>query len=216
MTVLNQPLQTPRAGIIIACMNQKGGVGKTTTAVNLCGEFARHNLKVLLIDCDAQGNAATSLGISKRDLEYTTYEVIMASHTAQQTIQPTRRANYDIIAASERLSGVQVELVDVEQREHRLAAALEPIRQYYDIIMLDCPPALGFVSINALVAANTICIPLQCEFLALEGLAYHEARKVRESMDDAERRAISEAEAAELAGNDSSQEASADEGVVGE
>ena len=93
MTVLNQPLQTPRAGIIIACMNQKGGVGKTTTAVNLCGEFARHNLKVLLIDCDAQGNAATSLGISKRDLEYTTYEVMMASHTAQQTIQPTRRTN---------------------------------------------------------------------------------------------------------------------------
>jgi chromosome partitioning protein len=171
VTVLNQPITSPRAGIVIACMNQKGGVGKTTSAVNVCGEFARRNLRVLLIDCDAQGNAATSLGISKRAHPFSTYEVIMGTQPIQQAIQPTRRPNFDIIIASERLSGVQVELVDVEHREFRLAAALEPIRPHYDVIVLDCPPALGFVSVNALAAANTVLIPLQCEFLALEGLA---------------------------------------------
>jgi chromosome partitioning protein len=171
VTVLNQPLPTPRAGIIIACMNQKGGVGKTTSAVNLCGEFAKHNLRVLLIDCDAQGNAATSLGVSKRDLQSSTYEIIMGTHRISQAIQPTRRTNFDIIPASERLSGVQVELVDAEDRDYRLAKAIEPVRAHYDIIMLDCPPALGFVSVNALAAANTVLVPLQCEFLALEGIA---------------------------------------------
>jgi chromosome partitioning protein len=171
VTVLHQPLSAPRPGIVIACINQKGGVGKTTTAVNLSGEFAKRNLRVLLIDCDAQGNASTSLGISKRNLEHSTYELMMGITPVHQTIQSTRRPNLDIIPASERLSGVQVELVNIEQREFRLASMIEPIRQYYDIIMLDCPPALGFVSVNALAAASTVCIPLQCEYLALEGLA---------------------------------------------
>lgn len=171
MTVLQQPNDSPRAGIVIACMNQKGGVGKTTSAVNLCGEFARRNLRVLLIDCDAQGNAATSLGVSKKNLTKSTYEVIMGTEPIATAIQPTNRPNFDLIAASERLSGVQVELVDSDRREYRLSEAIASIRTKYDVIMLDCPPALGFVSVNALAAANTVCIPLQCEFLALEGLA---------------------------------------------
>ena len=171
VTVQQKPNDAPRAGIIVACMNQKGGVGKTTSAVNLCGEFARNNLRVLLIDCDAQGNAATSLGVSKQNLVNTTYEVIMGTQPITAAILPTNRPNFDLIAASERLSGVQVELVDTDRREYRLSEAIAPIRHKYDIIMLDCPPALGVVSVKALAAANTVCIPLQCEFLALEGLA---------------------------------------------
>jgi chromosome partitioning protein len=156
---------------IIALANQKGGVGKTTTAVNLAGEFARRGLRVLLIDCDPQGNATTSLGVAKRALPATTYDVVMGLVDAEAAICPTGRTGYDLMPASEHLAGAMIELTTVERREWQLAEALKQIEEDYDWILLDCPPSLGLLTLNALCAASEVLIPLQCEFLALEGLA---------------------------------------------
>ncbi len=156
---------------VVALANQKGGVGKTTTAVNLAGELARRNQRVLLLDCDPQGNATTSLGIAKRDLKATTYEVLMGLSSAVDAIRPTGRSGYDIIPASEHLAGAMVELTTVEKREWQLAQALRPLEGMYDWILLDCPPSLGLLTLNGLCAASNVLIPLQCEYLALEGLA---------------------------------------------
>jgi chromosome partitioning protein len=160
-----------RATRTVALANQKGGVGKTTTAVNLGGELARRGLRVLLVDCDPQGNATTSLGIAKRDLEITTYEVLMGLERPGDALRPTGRSGYDIIAASEHLAGAMVELTSLDQREWRLAEALRQLHGRYDWILLDCPPSLGLLTLNALCAAGDVLIPLQCEYLALEGLA---------------------------------------------
>jgi chromosome partitioning protein len=156
---------------VVALANQKGGVGKTTTAVNLAGELARRDQRVLLIDCDPQGNATTSLGVAKRDLKATTYEILMGLAKAEEAIRPTGRSGYDIIPASEHLAGAMVELTSVEEREWQLAQAIKPLAEIYDMILLDCPPSLGLLTLNALCAANNVLIPLQCEYLALEGLA---------------------------------------------
>jgi chromosome partitioning protein len=156
---------------VVAFANQKGGVGKTTTAVNLGGEFALRGLRVLLVDCDPQGNATTSLGITKRDLTTTTYDVIMGMAEPDQAIRSTGRNGYDLMPASEHLAGAMIELTAVERREWRLAEALGKIETRYDWVLLDCPPSLGLLTLNALCAASGVLIPLQCEFLALEGLA---------------------------------------------
>jgi len=156
---------------VVALANQKGGVGKTTTAVNLAGELARRDQRVLLIDCDPQGNATTSLGIAKRDLKATTYEMLMGLSSAKEVIQTTGRPGYDIIPASEQLAGAMVELTTIEEREWQLAQAIRPLEGMYDRILLDCPPSLGLLTLNALCAAGNVLIPLQCEYLALEGLA---------------------------------------------
>ena len=156
---------------IIAVANQKGGVGKTTTAVNLAGEFARRGQRVLLVDCDPQGNATTSLGIAKRDLAATTYDVLMQTAEPEAAIYPTGRTRYDLMPASEHLAGAMIELTSVERREWRLHEALLQLEDRYDWIVLDCPPSLGLLTLNALCAARGVLIPLQCEFLALEGLA---------------------------------------------
>ncbi len=156
---------------VVALANQKGGVGKTTTAVNLAGEFARRNQRVLLLDCDPQGNATTSLGIAKRDLKATTYEVLMGLASAKEVIRSTGRPGYDIIPASEHLAGAMVELTAIEEREWQLAQAMKPLEGMYDWILLDCPPSLGLLTLNGLCAASCVLIPLQCEYLALEGLA---------------------------------------------
>lgn len=155
---------------IIAVANQKGGVGKTTTSVNLAGEIARRGQRVLLIDCDPQGNATTSLGVNKRGLGPTTYEVMMGMAGIEAATRPSGREYFDLIPATENLSGAMVELVDAERREWRLRDALQQVTSY-DWILLDCPPSLGLITLNALCAAQYVLIPLQCEFLALEGLA---------------------------------------------
>lgn len=155
---------------ILALANQKGGVGKTTTSVNLAGELARRGKRVLLVDCDPQGNATTSLGVPKRHLRNTTYDVVMGLVPATAAIYPTGRALFDLLPASEHLAGAMVELIEVEQREWRLAEALQRL-EGYDWVLLDCPPSLGLLTLNALCAADRVLIPLQCEFLALEGLA---------------------------------------------
>ncbi|MBC8162611.1 MAG: ParA family protein [Roseiflexaceae bacterium] len=155
---------------IVAVANQKGGVGKTTTSVNLAGELARRGQQVLLVDCDPQGNATTSLGVAKRQLKATTYEVLMGLAELDEAIRSTGREHFDIVPATENLSGAMVELVDTERRERRLAEALSRVAGY-DWVLLDCPPSLGLITLNALCAAEHVLIPLQCEFLALEGLA---------------------------------------------
>ena len=156
---------------VIATANQKGGVGKTTTSVNLAGELAKQGLRVLLIDCDPQGNATTSLGIDKRALDLTTYEVLMDLADPSSAIQSTGRPGYDLLPAGENLAGAMVELTTVEDREWRMQALVRDVAPNYDVVMLDCPPSLGLLTLNALCAADFVLIPLQCEYLALEGLA---------------------------------------------
>src|SRR5262249_7463647 len=156
---------------VIALANQKGGVGKTTTSVNLAGELARRGQRVLLVDCDPQGNATTSLGIAKRELKLTTYEVLMGLSRPGDATLATGRERYDLIPASEDLAGAMVELTALDRREWRLAEALRQLDGGYDWILLDCPPSLGLLTLNALCAATGVLIPLQCEYLALEGLA---------------------------------------------
>lgn len=155
---------------IVAVANQKGGVGKTTTSTNLAGELAQRGDRVLLIDCDPQGNATTSLGITKRNLAATSYEVLMGIAALDRAIRPTGRERFDLVPATENLAGAMLELVDAERREWRLADALKTANGY-DWVLIDCPPSLGLLTLNALCAAEHVLIPLQCEFLALEGLA---------------------------------------------
>lgn len=157
--------------MIIAIANQKGGVGKTTTAVNLGGCLARRGQRVLLVDMDPQGNAATCLGVAKRDLQQTISEVLVEDLPAAEAIVPARRPRYDLLPATPELAGAALSLADLPHRDQRLQTVLAPIQTSYDTILIDCPPSLGLLTINGLVAANQVVIPLQCEYLALEGLA---------------------------------------------
>ena len=157
--------------MIIAIANQKGGVGKTTTAVNIGGCLARQGQRVLLVDMDPQGNAATCLGVSKRSLQYTIGDVLVDALPAQDAIVPTGRPGYDLLPATPDLAGATLALADLPQRDLQLRTALAPLHASYDYILIDCPPSLGLLTINALAAANQVLIPLQCEYLALEGLA---------------------------------------------
>ncbi len=157
--------------MIIAIANQKGGVGKTTTTINVGGYLAQSGRRVLLVDIDPQGNAATCLGIAKRELDQTIGEVLLGEATAEAAIVQTGRPGLDLLPATPDLAGTAVALVPMLARETRLARALAPIGDWYDMILIDCPPSLGLLTINGLVAADRVLIPLQCEFLALEGLA---------------------------------------------
>jgi len=155
---------------IIAIANQKGGVGKTTTAVNLAASLARRAARVLLIDMDAQGNATMGSGIDKRDLMVSTCNVLLDEVLAEDALMETNDG-YDLIPANTDLTAVEVELVDAAGREQRLARALGPLRARYDFILIDCPPALSLLTVNALTAADSVLVPMQCEYYALEGLS---------------------------------------------
>ena len=157
-------------GKIIAIANQKGGVGKTTTSVNLSAAFGLKGYRTLLVDIDPQGNSSSGVGIDRRNLKNTAYEVLIGRETAQNVILKTEFSNLDLMPSSMDLAGAEIELVDMDHREGRLKAALAPFREKYDFIFIDCPPSLGIITTNALTAADTLLVPIQCEYYALEGL----------------------------------------------
>ena len=161
-----------KIGKIIAVTNQKGGVGKTTTAINLATSMAAIKKNVLLIDLDPQGNASTGLGIEDKDREVGTYEILGDEKNIEGAIKKTIIPGLDIIPATVDLSAVEVELVDASDRMKRLQRYSEELKKKYDFIFIDCPPSLGLLTINAFTAADSLLIPLQCEFYALEGLSH--------------------------------------------
>jgi len=164
-----KPTVAPR---IIAIANQKGGVGKTTTAVNLATALAAAEKKVLLFDLDPQGNASTGVGISRQARLVTSYEVLVGAKPIKAATLATSIPHLSVVAASVDLSGAEIELVAAERREYRLREALTAQALPFDYVLIDCPPSLGLLTLNALVAAHAVLVPLQCEFYALEGLSH--------------------------------------------
>jgi len=158
-------------GKIIAIANQKGGVGKTTTAINLAAAIAILDKKVLLVDADPQGNASSGLGILEEDVDYTTYDCLMDSDVIKKAIISTDVPNLDILPSNINLVGAEIELVSKSKREYALKKTLKRIRDNYDYIFIDCLPSLGLITINALTAAHTVIIPIQCEVYSLTGLS---------------------------------------------
>ena len=156
---------------IYAFVNQKGGVGKTTTAVNLSAFLAARGQRVLLIDIDPQANATSSLGIARQQVAASTYDVLVNSQPLRQVVQLTKRVRLDLAPSAPALAGAEVELVELADREKRLEQALREAQLHYDYILIDCPPSLGLLTVNALTAAQGVLIPVQCEYLALEGLS---------------------------------------------
>ena len=157
--------------ITIALANQKGGVGKTTTAVNLGACLNELGKRVLIVDTDAQGNATSGIGISKGDIQHDIYDVLVNGMGLERVIMPTSRPHLDVVPATLQLSGAEIELASQIGREQRLADALEPVADRYDYVLVDCPPALGILTINAFTACDSILIPVQSEYYALEGLS---------------------------------------------
>lgn len=170
---------------ILAVTNQKGGVGKTTTTVNLAASLAAVKQRVLLIDLDPQGNATMGSGIEKRDLQASIYDVLLGSKTIVQACQVAGVGGYDVLPANRELAGAEVELVDMPRREMRLQESLRAVTDAYDYVLIDCPPALNLLTLNGLCAAKTVMIPMQCEYYALEGLSdlVNTIRKVRANLN---------------------------------
>ena len=156
---------------IIAVANQKGGVGKTTSSVNIAAELVARGQRVLLVDLDPQGNTTTCLGLDKKTLKATVYDVLLGNAPTEITVMQTGRERLALLPATVDLAGAEVELVDAPRRDQRLRDALAPIADDYDFMVIDCPPSLGLLTLNALCSADGVIIPLQCEYLALEGLA---------------------------------------------
>lgn len=157
-------------GKVIAVANQKGGVGKTTTSVSLSAALAEKGKRVLLVDCDPQGNATSGFGINKQELELSVYDIIIDEWNISDIILPTDY-KIDIAPSQIGLAGAEIELSSLEDREYRLQRGINTVREKYDFIIIDCPPSLGFLTLNSLAAADSVLIPLQCEFYALEGLS---------------------------------------------
>lgn len=159
-------------GKAIAIFNQKGGVGKTTTNINLAACLAMKGKKILILDIDPQGNTTSGVGISKKDLEITTHEILIEDdYHPEEAILPTGIKNMDIMPASVQLAGAEVELIELAGREKRLKRAIDILKGKYDYIFIDCPPSLGILTINSLTAVDSVLIPIQCEFYALEGVS---------------------------------------------
>ena len=170
-------------GKIISVANQKGGVGKTTTCVNLCSALHNEGKRVLLVDIDPQGNATTSMGINKNKIENSTYDILIGQKDVFDIIENTKFG--DIIPSNKELSGAGIELVMLKDREFILKEALAPLRYNYDYILIDCPPSLEMLTLNALCASDSVLIPVQCEFFALEGLGdlMNTVRLIRKKMN---------------------------------
>ncbi len=170
---------------IYAFANQKGGVGKTTTAINMAAYLAVRGLRVLLVDMDPQANATSSLGVNKDTPPHSIYEALVQDLPIAEVVMLTKRLHLDLVPSSSALAGAEVELVELEERERLLANTLRPICDRYDYVLIDSPPSLGLLTINALVAADALVIPIQCEYLALEGLSalLNTVRLVQESLN---------------------------------
>ena len=158
-------------GRIIAVANQKGGVGKTTTAINLSSSLVELGKKVLTIDMDPQGNTTSGLGIDKNEVDATVYELILDEATIEESVNTSIMEGLDVIASNINLSGAEVELISIENKEFLLKEKINPIKDNYDFIIIDCPPSLNLLTINAMTTADSILVPIQCEYYALEGLS---------------------------------------------
>lgn len=158
-------------GKILGIVNQKGGVGKTTTAINLAACLALDGLKILIADCDPQANASSGLGVQRDDNRNSIYDVLMGEVPAAQVLLPTEIANLTLLPGSKNLTGANIELANAEDRALKLRQALEPIQSNYDLVVLDCPPALDLLTLNSLAAADSLIVPMQAEYFALEGIS---------------------------------------------
>ena len=171
---------------VISVINQKGGVGKTTTTVNLAAALGAEGHRILVVDIDPQGNATSGLGINKRGIEKSVYEALIGTLPLDRAVWKTEFKNLDIVPSSLAVAGAEIEMIELTDRQYRLRDPLVSLKQGYDFVLIDCPPSLGLLTLNALIASDTILVPIQCEFYALEGLSQlmNTVRQVKKNYND--------------------------------